>query len=134
MLQFYFLSIVLNALAGFILISKDEKIRLEFNSSFTLKDDTFRLLVGILSAVTGLLKILSVVEGDIPVIGDLVPALLGFLTGFILIFEHYRSHPVSEDSDQSDKISMILINKRIIGIAALVAAALHFLFPKVLLL
>ena len=135
MLQFYFLSIVLNALAGIILLGKDDKIGLEFKSNFTLKDETFRLIVGILSVITGLLKILSVVEGDIPVIGDLVPALMGFLAGFVLIFDHYRNRPATEEADQSEKIEKILTgNRRLIGIAALIAAALHFLFPKVLLL
>jgi len=135
MLQFYFLSIVLNSLSGYILILGDEDAGLELKSGFSLKDETFRLVVGILSAVTGLLKLLSAIRGDVPVIGDLIPALMGFLTGFILVFEYYRNRSSLEDSGQSEKIDRILVNnKKIIGIAALVAAALHFLFPGVLLL
>ena len=133
MIQFYFLSIVFNALAGYMLISENEDI-LEFKSGFSLKDDTFKFIVGILSAVVGLLKLLSVIEGDVPVIGDLLPALSGFLVGFVLIFEHYRSHLSGELTEQRDKIVKLLSYKRIIGVAALVVAALHFLFPKVLLL
>ena len=143
MVQFYFLSIVLNCLAGYILIQGDENEDLELKGGFSkdqslgsiLKSETFRLVVGILSVVTGLLKILSVTDGDVPVIGDLVPALMGFLTGFILIFEFYRSRSSLEDSEQSEKINRILVsNKRIIGFAALIAAVLHFLFPRVMLL
>jgi len=135
MLQFYFLSICLNGLAGYILFSGDEGGGLEFKSGFSLKDETFRLVVGILSAITGLLKILSVVEGDIPVIGDLIPALAGFLTGFILIFEYYRNRTSMNNPEQSEKIDRILVgNKKIIGIVAMAAAVLHFLFPRVLLL
>ena len=135
MLQFYFLSIVLNSLAGYILISGDEDGCLELKSGFSIKDETFRLVVGILSAITGLLKLLSATNGDLPVIGDLIPALMGFLTGFILIFEYYRSRSSLEDLGQPEKIDRILVNnKKIIGIAALIAAALHFLFPTVLLL
>jgi len=135
MLQFYFLSIVLNSLAGYILVSKDENGGLEFKSGFTLKDETFRFIVGIATAITGLLKILSAVEGDVRVIGDLVPAIAGLLAGFILVFEHYRNRLSESEPEHSEKIDKFLIaNKKIIGMIAITAAVLHFLFPKVLLL
>ena len=136
MLQFYFLSIVMNALAGYILITGDKDGQgLVFKSGLSLKDETFMLVVGIISAFTGLMKLLSVVEGDVPVIGDLFPALTGFLAGFILIFEHYRSRTSLENSDNVEKVDRLLVaNKKVIGTAALVAAVLHFLFPRVLLL
>ena len=132
MLQFYFLSILLNALAGYILISSDRDSVLEFKGGFSLNDETFRLIVGILSVLTGLMKVLSAV--DVPVIGDLFPGIIGFLAGFILLFEYYQNR-ASVDTEQTEKISRTLIaNKRIIGTAALIAAVLHFLFPGVLLL
>ena len=135
MLQFYFLSIALNALAGYILLTGDRNDALEFKSGFSLKDETFRLVVGILSVIVGLLKILSVVEGDVPVVGDLFPALSGFLCGFILIFEYYRSRTSLDISKHSEKVDRLLVsNKRIIGIIALITAVLHFLFPTVMLL
>ena len=135
MLQFYFLSIVLNALSGYILITPDEGGVLEFKKGFSLKDETFKLVVGILSAVIGVLKLLSAVEGDVPVIGDLIPALSGFLCGFILIIEYYRGRSSIAISEQTEKVNRLLVsNKKIIGVIALIAAALHFLFPKVLLL
>ena len=135
MMQFYLLSVVMNALAGYILITGDNGGVLEFRSGFSLKDEVFRLVVGILSVVTGILKLLSVVEGDVPVVGDLFPALTGLLSGFILIFSYYRSHTTIEVTEHAEKVDRILVaNKKIIGVAALVAAVLHFLFPKVLLL
>ena len=135
MLQFYFLSIVLNSLAGYLLISGDSEDILEFKGGFSLRDETFKLIVGILAVAVGLLKLLSVIDGDVPIIGDLFPALAGFLSGFILIFEYYRTRTTVESTDQTEKIDRILVrNKKIIGIAAFVAAALHFLFPKALLL
>lgn len=135
MLQFYFLSIVLNALAGYILISGDEEGPLAFKSGFSLKDETFKLVVGIASVLMGLMKILSVVEGDVPVIGDIFPALTGLLAGFILIFAYYRGRASVEISGQAEKVNRLLVaNKKVIGAAALIAAALHFLFPRVLLL
>ena len=135
MLQFYFLSIVMNLLAGFMLFSGDTGSVLEFKSGFSLKDETVRLVVGIFSALVGLMKILSVIEGDVPVIGDLIPALAGFLSGFILIYEYYRNSTSLDTSEKTEKIDRILVaNRKIIGAAALIAAVLHFLFPRVLLL
>jgi len=135
MLQFYFLSIALNALAGYILITGNEDGALGFKSGLSLKGESFKLVVGILAVITGLLKLLSVVEGDVPVVGDLFPALAGFLSGFILIFEYYRNRSSLEVSGHTEKVDRLLVaNKKVIGIAALIAAAMHFLFPKVLLL
>ena len=139
MIQFYFLSIVLNALAGYILFSGDEtgalKFRGDFSDGFTLKGETFRFVVGILSVIVGLLKLLSPVEGDVPVAGDLVPAITGFLSGFALIFEYYRGRASLDSSEHSEKIDKLLVsNKKIIGMASIAAAVLHFVFPRVLLL
>ena len=135
MVQFYFLSIVLNALAGYILLKGNEEGALGFKSGLSLKDESFRLVVGILSVLVGLLKILSVVEGDVPVIGDLFPALAGLLSGFILISEYYRGRSTMEVPERAEKVNRLLVaNRKIIGVAALAAAVLHFLFPKVLLL
>ena len=137
MLQFYFLSIVMNALAGYILITgdKDDQGPLVFKGTFSLKDETFMLVVGIASILTGLMKLLSAIDGDVPVIGDLFPAMTGFLAGFILIFEYYRSRTSLENSEGVEKVDRLLIaNKKVIGMAALAAAVLHFLFPRVLLL
>ena len=136
MLQIYLLSIVINALAGYLLISGDSEGVPEFKSGFSLKDETFRFIVGILAVVTGLFKLLLLsTPDDVPVIGDLVPALAGFLSGFIMIFEYYRNRTTMESTEQTEKIDRLLIqNKKIIGVAALIAAALHFIFPGALLL
>jgi len=124
----------MNALAGFILLMGDEGGDLGFRN-FSFKNEVFRLVVGILSALTGLLKLLSVIEGDVPVAGDLFPAVTGLLSGFLLIFAYYRSHSSLEVTEHTEKIDRLLVaNKKIIGVAALIAAVLHFLFPKVLLL
>ena len=135
MLQFYFMSILLNALAGYMLVTGDKDGLLEFKGDFSLNDGNFQLIIGILSAVTGLLKILSPIEGDVPVVGDLFPGVIGILCGFLLLYGQYRNRSSDEATEQTERIERILVaNKRIIGIAACIAAALHFLFPRVLLL
>jgi hypothetical protein len=135
MIQFYLLSVVLNALVGYLFITGGEDGVLEFKGGFSLKDRTVQFVLGILSAVTGLFKILSPVEGNVPVIGDLVPGLIGIVCGFILVFEYYKTRTTMAETEQTEKIGRILLgNKKLIGMAALASAVLHFIFPKVLLL
>ena len=138
MLQIYFLSIVLNAFGGFLLISEEYDGVPGFKSGFSIKDETFRLIVGIVAAIVGFLKFLAPVnngETTVYVIGDLVPALAGICAGFILIFEFYRTRTSIDTSDQTEKIDRVLVrNKKLIGYAALIVAGLHFIFARFLLL
>ncbi|MFP3043018.1 hypothetical protein LQZ19_14480 [Treponema primitia] len=136
MIQFYFLSILLNGLAGYTLVvdTGEEDTSLDSGFRLSLKNESFRLILGVLTIVMGFLKILSSVQGDVQIIGDLIPALAGFLAGFVLVFEYYRSRSTLEP-EHTEKIEQLLIhNKKWIGFIALAAAALHFLFPTVLFL
>ena len=56
-------------------------------------------------------------------------------SGFALFFDYYRKRSTLDNTEQSEKVERFLAaNKKIIGSAALIAAALHFLFPRVILL
>jgi hypothetical protein len=137
MIQFYFLSIFFNAIAGYMLITEEDRVEKSISDRFQLSfdNDTLRMILGVLSMVTGLLKLLSSVQGDVPVIGDFIPAVAGFAAGFILVFEYYREHSLTADTGKYERAEGFLMkNKRWIGFAVLAAAVLHFLFPQVLLL
>jgi hypothetical protein len=136
MIQFYFLSIFLNGLSGYTLVrnADDDFAAPEAGFRLAIHNETFRFILGIATIITGLLKILSSVKGDIPVVGDSIPALAGFLSGFILVFEYYRNRS-SLEPEHTDKIEQVLIhNKKWVGYFALAAALLHFLLPTVLFL
>ena len=132
MIQFYFLSVLLNVLVGFYLFF-DGKISFLEQVSSAVNIETAKLVIGIFSALTGLVKILSPIEGDIPIIGDLLPASANLICGFILVFEFYRQRSTITDSEDTNKIEKFLLpNKKIIGGIAIIVAALHFLLPRVL--
>jgi hypothetical protein len=142
MIQFYFLSILLNMTAGFLLVSESLG-GTEKGEGFPkhsghpaipafLKNETFRLILGVLSMVMGLLKILS--SRDIPVIGDIFPAAAGLAAGFVLVYEFYRNQSVLEEEQGANAGRFLLNHKKVVGFTAIAAAALHFLFPAVLLL
>jgi hypothetical protein len=142
MVQLYFLSIILNGLAGLLLVfgdaiegdSADKGVK-----SFFLSGG-FRLVLGIATAITGILKLLSPMPNSektsIPILGDMLPALAGIAAGFIFIFGFYRENSVkSEDEGNLDRVGDALLHyKKVAGILLLAAAALHFLFPAALFL
>jgi hypothetical protein len=132
MLQVYFLSIFLNGLLGYLLaFGKDDAGE---GWPFKFNSETLWLVTGGLSCITGVLKILSPVTGDVPVVGDLVPALANLAGGFILTFEFYRRHSTIT-SLAADRLGEVIEkNKRMTGFICLGAAALHFVFSSVLFL
>ncbi len=98
------------------------------------RDETFRLVLGILTGVTGFFKLLTAVRGDVPVIGDLVPAFAGLAGGFTLLYEFYKTRSTIEQDNLPPFIQKIITGRRYVGVACLVAAGFHFLFPTILFL
>jgi len=141
MVQLYLLSIILNGLTGFLLVFGD---LIEDNSKANgfklfLSSWGFRLVIGILAAITGVLKLLSPMYDKRPmyILGDLLPALAGLAAGFILIFGFYRENS-AKTNDNDGKLDSVgdtfLQYRKAIGIALFVIAALHFIFPTALFL
>ncbi|MDR3343029.1 MAG: hypothetical protein LBT14_09655 [Treponema sp.] len=136
MIQFYFMSILFNGVTGYILMHGHTQGEEGGGSGFRapFPDDTSRLVLGVLTVLTGLLKLLSAMQGDLPVIGDLIPATAGLAGGFVLIFEYYRKKTTIDSNTYRQIEEFLNFNKKWIGFLVFVAAALHFLFPQSLLL
>lgn len=136
MVQFYLLSVLMNTVAGYALLSFDTEpkgTKADGVREF-LKDSTIRLVLGLLCFITGFFKLLTVMRGDIPVVGDLLPSLAGMLAGFTMLLEFYRGNS-KVTTDTLEKLdSMFITNKRMIGIATMIIGLAHFLFPSVLFL
>jgi cytochrome c biogenesis protein CcdA len=136
MIQIYFLSIFLNVLAGYVLVigGEGEKADSEAKFRFSINNETFRLILGALTVVTGLLKLLSPVQGDVPVAGDLFSVLAGLAAGLILIFDFYRSRSSLVPERLEKAGNFLSKGRKGIGFAVIAAAVLHFMFPAVPLL
>lgn len=153
MAQFYFLSIVFNVIAGLVLIygsdfTKAEKLPAENNEEADsgkkkpelfseiplFENGNFRLVLGVLTVLTGVMKILSVFRNDIPVIGDLLPALASLLAGASILIEYYLVSSSIEDALPENVNRLFIEGRKYIGFFAVIAAVLHFIFPQVLLL
>lgn len=126
----YCLSIIFNGLSGYLLAFGGDAG--EEGPLLSLRNKTVRLVIGVVTALMGLLKILSPVEGSVPVVGDLVPALAGLAGGFILVFESYRG---ARDFIAAERIGeLVEKHKKGTGYVCVGAAALHLIFYSVLFL
>jgi hypothetical protein len=141
MVQLYFLSIVFNGLAGFLFVFADLSggDTAEDGAKFSSVGSGFRLIIGILAAVTGILKLLLPMGENgrmVPILGDLLPALASLIAGFMLIFGFYRERSSNVDSEEKiNRFGEIALHyKKAVGIALLAIALLHFLFPSALFL
>ena len=137
MLQFYFLSVLLNAMTGFVLLfvdKDDPDAVIEGKIPAVMQDETFRLVLGILTCITGFFKLLTAVRGDIPVIGDLFPAFAGLIGGFTLLYEFYKRRSTLDEDTLPPVVQKIVDARKYVGISCLLAAVFHFLFPTVLFL
>ena len=134
MLQFYFLSIFANILAGLTLTSDyfAEKFKafLPFKELFSKKN--VKTTIGIAAFVVGFLKLLLPVQTV--VVGDLLPALavLAMCSGLILGILRERANVSAETVDSLEKT--VMTYRVPLGISGLVISALHFLLPRALFL
>ena len=132
MLPFYLLSVTTNLMMGGILLlsAKDKE---EFSIKYPLLNDpTFLLVLLIFSGISAVFKLLSPVEGNTPIIGDIVPALSGVL-GCIVFFERW----VKASENQLTLppfFARILTFEQPIGFLCLFAGVTHLLFSSVLFL
>ena len=138
MIQLFLLSILLNGSIGLLLVfmDTDKNGSIESSMKFSFASGGFRLVLGILAAITGILKLLSPVEKQVPVLGDLLPGLAGIAAGFIVIFGFYRENSSKIDSESRlDRFGDAFLHyKKAAGVVLLAVAALHFFFPVALFL
>ena len=136
MIQLYFLSVLCNGLAGYILFADISDGGIEKQSE-PLSNPTFHLVLGILSAVVGFLKLLSPMHEKAYIIGDFLPAVVGIFAGFMLVFGIYRKgvNAMSESYKSLDSIASSLLKlRKPLSLAIFGIALLHFLFPRALFL
>ncbi|ULQ60086.1 hypothetical protein K7I13_01795 [Brucepastera parasyntrophica] len=136
MLQFYFFSVLFNAITGLVLVFSDKLSSgspVQEGLLVIVQNRTFRFVLGLLTMITGFLKLVTVVRGDVPVIGDIFPACAGLVGGFILVYEYYKSRPETTDEKPLPNFAQKIISwKQYVGYVMLAAAVLHLLFPQVL--
>ena len=153
MLQFYFLSVLLNILVGLVLFFGDASssedsdlleetetdarkqtffLRFFGKGSFT-DEAMFYLVVGGLSVFVGFIKLLSAVNGP-AFFGDLFPSVAGFLGGIAVLILYFEKKS-SVSLELNHVFNLILIESRkYLGLGCIAVALMHFVLPGVLFL
>jgi len=131
MLQFYFLSIVSNLLAG-LSLSGDwiaQKIHGFAPIAAALSGRSAKLISGLASMLVGFGTLFVPVEGPL-IIGDLFPSVMGMAMGIALLFEVFRQDAVLP-VERSEKTERPPVGYRTtLGMLGIAAAVLHFFLPE----
>jgi len=138
MLQFYFLSVATNLLAGLSLSAA------WFGNKFPglsaavsgLNARMGKLAMGLAVLLVGFATLFVPVEPPL-VLGDLYPSLMGMAMGIALLFEVFKQDALlpGERTEKTDKQARGRIAYRTtLGVLGLVAAILHFFLPERLFL
>jgi len=136
MIQLYVLSILCSGIAGYILFAQEGETEMPAPAN----NPTFHLILGIISAVTGVLKLLSPLPSSmdavrgIIILGDLIPSAAGMIAGLILIFGLYRRDILAKDGELDRIGTNLLTFRKPIGIALMCVALVHFIFGELLFL
>ena len=132
MIQIYALSVFANILTGLLVASDPGEGRGFFGQLRKLAEDNgLKLFLGIAALVIALFKLLSPIEGDIPVVGDLLPAIGGLATGAILLFDSLRGSSRLRNETVVRLESGLNAYRNYVGLGAAAVGVLHFVVPTV---
>lgn len=142
MIQFYLLAVLLNIITGIVLICTEENQNKEVIENTTLPDGnsdifrnkTFLLVLGILTCFTGVIKLLSAIQGDAAIVGDLLPAAAALFGGVAILFDYYKMNSTTEIKLNDFFTKIFILGRKYLGFACIAIGILHFLFPRVLFL
>lgn len=143
MFQVYLLTVVTNVLAGLALANGFLQQRFDRFADYTgfMANKVYRVVLGAITFLIGIITLFQAYPNQGVIIGDLLPALSGLITGFLLVAEFVAKRG---DSDAASDPAAGLAKKvesfsgpyvAIVGLAAVVLGVLHALVgPSAVLL
>ena len=135
-MQIYFLVVITHILAGLVLGSHflEEKFESFSPCIAVLNNRRFKIILGVLMVLSSLFTLLKVVPDDVLIIGDLLPAITGFLFGAYLILGYFYESLEESRSWMKSFVDLLEDKGHIFGLISLVVGVLHFLVPTALIL
>jgi hypothetical protein len=134
MLQFFFLSIAFNLIAGFALAFEAVSRRIRSLSALgeLLNSRRVKLVVGLSVLIVGFITLFVPAweeEKAALIIGDLIPSGVGMAMGIALLFEVFRQDAMfpSESVDKQERPR--LAYRTTLGFLGMAVAILHFFLP-----
>lgn len=133
MLQVYFLLVLTNVILGLILFVTAAGDRLPESLLSALENRSLQKSFGLISVVVGFLGLIAVLPGDLPILGNLLPAATSMVIG-MAVFLGPPSEELSLPPWAASVQEFIYRNATVFGSVCLVFALLHFIFPQALFL
>jgi len=138
--QLYLLTVLTTVLSGLALATGFLSNRFERFSEYTdfMGNPVYRIILGGVSVLVGIINLFPSYTGDIAVLGDLIPSLTGIVTGILLIAEYFSSRRTEEESktvdiaEKVEKFSGPYLT--IVGISSIIIGILHAIIPRLPLL
>jgi hypothetical protein len=143
MLQVYFLSVLFLIVGGISLLTQS------LGKGFQIIKDFFgrrlvKSLLGTISLLVGVLKLFIRAPFDtVAVAGDLLPAVIGIILGFALIFDPYITEKAGEESSETsssasakkvkepNNLNKIAAQIRVpLSVVAIATGVLHLIFAS----
>ena len=137
MMQFYLLSILANIFASLALSVEylGEKIAPLSSLKEFFSSKNVRVGAGSAAAIIGFLKLLiRSTAGEVPLVGDFLPALAGLSMGAVLLFDVYKDRTKLSEETITNIEKSVLTYRVPLGLGGIVISLLHFLLPGALFL
>lgn len=138
MFQLYLLTVLTNILVGFALAREFISARFERFSEHTnfMNNGLYRIVLVAASILIGFINLFSIYPGDIAVLGDLLPSLVGIVAGILLLVDYLRNRiaktETTEIAEEVEQSSAPYLS--IVGIGSVIIGILHAVFPTAPLL
>jgi hypothetical protein len=134
MLQFYFLSVIANFLAGAALSAEwfSRMIPGMAGLGTAFSGRKGRMAIGLSAIFVGVGTLFVPVNPPWP-LGDIFPSLAGMIMGVALLYEVFKQDAVfpAERGEKNDRVERLPVAYRTaLGILGLAAAILHFFLPE----
>lgn len=138
MFQVFFLTVLANLLAGMALTFSfiREKVPGLEHFAFIFENEVFKIWLGVITFVTGLLSLFKFSQFDILIIGDLLPTATALTAGTILVIRYIMGKNTFDDESSIIHKIWSFGEKygTIVGLLALVAGFLHLILPTAVIL
>ena len=136
MFQLYLLTVLTNILAGLALAGVFLSERFERFGEYTdfMSNSWYRVILGAISLLVAVINFFPAYEGDIAILGELLPSLAGLATGILLLAEFVNSRR-TEDANKTVEIAEKVETfsgpyLTVVGIASVIIGILHAVLPK----
>ena len=137
MYQVYLLAVVVNIFGGVLLASgflKDKIQALEGVEGFLQENKAYVTIVSLLLITVGVLQFIIPASSSVPVVQDLLPALLAIVSGITLFYGYYKKVSDVDSTATSFMDSYVYKYRDIIGILTALSGLVHFILPRVIFL